>query len=66
MQQHPSTCTRTRLKVGVASFSGIMVGISASIRTVEIGILQRAQGAIGYRLDILLLNPQNRTHFECI
>jgi hypothetical protein len=66
MQQYPSTFIRNWLKVGVASFSGIMIGISAFIRTVDIGILQRAQGAIEYRLDILHLNLQNGTQFERI
>jgi hypothetical protein len=43
-----------------------MIGISVSIGTVDIGILQPAQGGIQYRLDILRLNPQNGSHFELI
>lgn len=66
MQQYSFTFIRTWLKVGVACFSGIMIGISVSIGTVDIGILQPAQGGIQYRLDILRLNPQNGSHFELI
>jgi hypothetical protein len=64
MQRYSSTFITTWLKGEVTSFSGIIIGISASIGTVDIGMLQRAQGGIEYRLDSLRLNPQIGAHFE--